>query len=140
MAIHTVNLQLPENIYLRLEQTAQATQQPLEHVLLHAVKVGSPPPWDDVPAEFQPDLASLDRLDDDALWQIAQSQQSKKEAERVDLLLEKKANNMLSTEEKQALENKRTQGNRFILRKAQAAALLRWRGHSFVPPTNGIST
>jgi len=37
------------------------------------VQIGSPPRWDDAPAEFQADLAALDRLDDKALWYIARS-------------------------------------------------------------------
>lgn len=66
-----ITLQLPERLYQRIVNTAQATQQPLEEVIIHALEVGSPPDWDDVPEEFQADLAALDRLDDAALWAIA---------------------------------------------------------------------
>ena len=31
---------------------------------MRAVQVGSPPSWEEAPAEFQSDLAALDRLDD----------------------------------------------------------------------------
>jgi hypothetical protein len=50
--------------------TAQATQRSLEAVILRAVEVGAPPDWDDIPEEFQADVAALDWLDDGALWQM----------------------------------------------------------------------
>ena len=59
--------------------------------------------WADVPEPFQADLATLDQLDNEALWSIAYS---------------KKAD-----DNTQQLES-----DRFMLRKAQAAAILRWRG------------
>ncbi len=42
----TVTLQIPELLYQRLVNTARATNRPLEEVMLHALKVGSPPDWD----------------------------------------------------------------------------------------------
>lgn len=59
MTTQEVLLPLPESLYLRLQRTAQATQQSLTDVLLYAVAVGSPPNWEDAPAEFQADLAAL---------------------------------------------------------------------------------
>jgi hypothetical protein len=73
--IAPVTLQLPERLYQRLVNTAQATQRPLEDIIIHALEVGAPPDWDDVPEEFQTDLAALDRLDDNALWTIDRSHQ-----------------------------------------------------------------
>ena len=37
MAVETVTLQIPEILYQRLVNTARATQQPLENVILHEV-------------------------------------------------------------------------------------------------------
>ena len=71
MTTRTITLRLPESLYTRLQQAARATRRSLDDVLLHAVQVGSPPGWDDAPAEFQADLAALDRLDDEVLWRIA---------------------------------------------------------------------
>ncbi|HEY9890759.1 MAG TPA: hypothetical protein V6D37_02905 [Candidatus Sericytochromatia bacterium] len=45
----TVTLQIPERLYHRLVNTTRATNSPLEEVMLHALKVGSPPNWDNVP-------------------------------------------------------------------------------------------
>jgi hypothetical protein len=100
---------------------------------LHAVKVGSPPSWEDVPAEFQADLAALDRLDDDSLWQIARSKQSDDDMVRYQLLLDKNADETISESERLELTQLRVESDRMMLRKAHAAALLRWRGHQLPP-------
>jgi predicted transcriptional regulator len=124
-----VTLQLPDQLYQRLIHTAQATQQPLEKVILRAITTGSPPDWEDVPAEFQADIAALDRLNEDALWSIARSCKTAAELERYDDLLERNREKILTPEERLELTELRQEADRFMIRKAQAAALLRWRGH-----------
>lgn len=49
---------------------AQATGQSSDRIALHALRMGSPPDWKDIPPEFQADVAGLDRLDDTALWRV----------------------------------------------------------------------
>jgi hypothetical protein len=134
MSTATVTLDLPEVLYERLKGAALATKQPLEKVLLHALSVGSPPSWDDAPPEFQLDLAGLEKMDDDALWVIARSRREPAEFARYDELLEKNAEGLLSAAEHDELERLRHEADRFMLRKAHAAALLRWRGHRAVSP------
>jgi hypothetical protein len=132
MTIQEVKLPLPENLYLRLQRVAQATQQSFTDVLLHAVEVGSPPNWEDAPAEFQADLASLDRLNDKALWQIAR-RRTEADMGRYQELLDKNAEGTLTEADLNELTRLRTEADRFVLRKAHAAALLRWRGHKLPP-------
>lgn len=128
-------LNLPESLYLRLKQTAQGMHQPFDNVLLRAVQVGSPPAWEDAPAAFQPELAALDRLDDESLWRIARSAQfDQQDWTRYHELLERNSEGVLTSSDRSELERLRTQADRFMLRKAHAAALLRWRGH-LPPPT-----
>lgn len=134
MTARTVTLELPEQLYVRLQQTARATQQPLADVILRAVQVGSPPAWETAPAEFQADLSALDRLDDAALWRIARARQTEDEMERYQELLDKNANDTLSTTEGNELRQLRLEFDRLMLRKAHAAALLQWRGQQVPPP------
>jgi hypothetical protein len=129
-----ITLQLPERLYQRLVNTAQATQRPLEEVMIHALEVGSPPDWDDVPEEFQAALAALDRLDDAALWTIARSHQPSTEMVRYDALLDLNQDGILSDSEKFELSQLRQSADAFMLRKAHAAVLLRWRGHMVPNP------
>lgn len=124
---------LPEELYVRFEQMARATQQSLTDTLLRAVRAGSPPDWSQSPADFQPALAALDRLDDDTLWRIARSQRSAADIAPLEKLLEKNAEDILTAEERLELEALIFEADRFMLRKAHAAALLQWRGHA-VPP------
>jgi hypothetical protein len=131
----TITLQIPEPLYQRLVDTARATNRPLEDVTLHALNVGSPPDWTNVPDEFQVDLAALDRLEDEALWKIAQSHKSPADMERYSLLLERSQlcrqnqEGMLTDAERGELTALRAESDRFMLLKAQAAALLHWRGY-----------
>ena len=136
MTATSVTLQLPEYLYVRLQHAAQAMRQPLNEVLVRAVEVGSPPVWDDVPAAFQADLAALDRLDDESLWSVARSTQLDQDGSRYQELLDKNANGTITTGERAELADLRIEADRFMLRKAHAAALLRWRGHQCFPETN----
>lgn len=137
MTLRTVTVQLPESLYIRLQQTARATKQSLDEVLLRAVQVGSPPSWETAPAEFQADLAALDRLDDASLWRIARSRQTEAAMQRYQELLDKNANNTISTVEREELAQLRLEADRQMLRKAHAAALLQWRGHQ-IPPADKL--
>jgi hypothetical protein len=130
MPSETITLQIPEILYQRLVNTAHATQRPLEEVILHALQVGSPPAWDDVPEEFQADLAALDKLDDNTLWQIIRSRKTAAEMERYNILLERNSSGTLAEAERMELMALRQEADLFMLRKAQAAVLLRWRGHN----------
>lgn len=134
MSVETVTLQIPETLYQRLVNTANATQRPIEEVILHALQVGSPPQWDDVPEEFQADLAALDKLDDNTLWQIVNSRKSAAEMQRYNTLLEANSSGKLTQGERLELMALRQEADLFVLRKAQAAVLLRWRGHRVPTP------
>lgn len=137
MTTQDVTLSLPENIYLRLQQVAQATQSSFSDVLLHAIQVGSPPDWETAPAEFQLALATLDRLDDDSLWKIAREQQPQSALNMYQDLLDKNANANISQSEREKLERLRFQADQIMLQKAQAAAILQWRGHQ-IPPAEKL--
>src|SRR5258705_7308840 len=51
MLDETVTLRLPEELHYRLAAAAAATRRSLEEILLHALRIGSPPAWDDAPPE-----------------------------------------------------------------------------------------
>lgn len=127
--LETITLQIPEILYQRLVNTARATQRPLEEVMLHALQAGSPPAWDDVPEEFQTDLAALDKLDDNTLWQIVLTRKTAADMERYNTLVEGNQSNTMTDTERLELMVLRHEADRFMLCKAQAAVLLRWRGH-----------
>ena len=129
----TVTMQLPESLYLRLQQTARATRQSLEATMLRALQVGSPPAWETAPAEFQADLAALDRMDDAALWRIARTRAAPAQMDRYQELLDQNASQTLSAEEGQELAQLRTELDRQMLLRVHAAALLQWRRSAAAP-------
>ena len=131
--MESVKLDVPESLYRRLENTAQAMARPLQEVMLHALQIGSPPMWEDAPPEFQVDLATMDRLSDSTLWRIARSQKTPDEMMRYDERLERNQDALLTDAERLELQALRKETERFMLRKAQAAALLKWRGHHVTP-------
>lgn len=134
MPAETITLKIPELLYLRLVNTSRATQRPLEEIIIRALQMGSPPEWDDVPEEFQAELAALDKLDDNTLWQIAQSRKTVTDMERYNLLLDGNSSGTLTEMERLELTALRHDADLFMLCKAQAAVLLRWRGHRLPNP------
>lgn len=129
---HRITLDLPETLYQRLLYTAEATQKSLEAILLRAIQHGSPPDWQDIPPEFQADIAALDRLNDSDLWTIARSQLTSTDLERYDDLLDRHRSGTLTPTEQLELQQQRHSTERFMLRKAHAIGLLRWRGHNIL--------
>jgi hypothetical protein len=137
MTTQNVVLPLPESQYLRFQRMAEATRQSLVDVLLRAVEVGSPPVWEDAPAAYQADLAALDRLDDTALWRVARSRRDEAEMERLQDLLDRQADGVLTPLERIELDGEIAAADRLMLCKAHAVALLRWRGH-VIPPAEQL--
>lgn len=101
---------------------------------MRAIHAGSPPAWEDVPTEARPDLEALDSWEDGELYQLVQQRWSATKVIRYDELLERKADGLLEENEQNELERLREEHDRFVLRKAHAAALLRWRGRMIPPP------
>lgn len=99
MVTQEVTISLPESLYLRLQPVAQGTQQSLAEVVLRAVQMGSPPSWEEAPAEYQVELAALDRLDDEVLWRLARSNQLAQDTTRYQELLDKNANRTITPAE-----------------------------------------
>ena len=132
--METITLDIPETMFRRLEQTAMSAHWSVQETILHSIKIGSPPTWDDVPAIFQPEIAQLDRLGNEKLWHIAQSKNNQLNYERYDDLLSKNQNGEITAVEKLELAKFREKADCFMLRKAHAAALLRWRGHAVPQP------
>lgn len=133
----TITISLPDTVYKRLQRMAQATKQSLPDVVVRAVEIGSPPSWQDAPTEHHATLAELENLSDDALWNIARTQIGENEMARYELLLDKNSEGALSPLETEELSLLKTAANRFMLRKAHAAALLKWRGH-IIPPAHKL--
>jgi hypothetical protein len=137
MTLQTVTVNLPQVLYRRLERAAQATNQPLDAVLLQSIRGNIPPSLDDVPADMRGDLRQLLKLNDDDLWAVASASIDAKQWRRHQRLLRKNTTGVLSEREQRELENLRGATDRQVMRRSFAVALLKWRGHTLpAPPAN----
>lgn len=134
MTTPPITLQLPEDIWHRLERMAEATHQPLEEVLVQSIQGNLPPSVDDLPADLQGEMAALQDVNDDALWAIAKETLPKDQWRRHQVLLGKNSSRGLTEAQRVELSQLRHMTDRLVLRRSYALALLKWRGHTLPAP------
>ena len=134
MTRQAITLHLPENIYWRLQAISQVTHQPLEEVAFQAIQGNLPPLIEDLPLEWQADLAELHSLDNEALWIITKESLPQKQWQRHEALLDQNQSGTLTEAEQNELIDLRTAVDRFVIRRSYALALLKWRGYTLVIP------
>lgn len=128
MGAQPVLIELPEQVYLYLQQIAEATRRPIELVVQESVVGNLPPPADSAPAAMRVELLSLQSLPLDELKRLAEEQLDRLEQTRFEELLGQNAEGALTSVEQTELANLRERADRLMLRKAYAWAVLRWRG------------
>ena len=120
-------LTVPDRVFLPIQRVAEATDQPIEALLLAALEA-SLPPLEGLPPELMDDLTELERLDDQALWRVmAETVPLQTQRQIEELLRRNSAGSILETEREQ-LSLLQRQADLVMLRKARAANLLRFRG------------
>ena len=128
MAAHAVTLHLPETLYKRFQQRAKWSHRSLETEILDAVASAAP-----VEGELSPDLIesleALQRLDDEQLWALAREAMSPEACRELEHLHLKQRDEGLNREEDAARANLIREYERSMLVRAQAAKLLKERGH-----------
>ncbi|MCA9874349.1 MAG: hypothetical protein H6659_05770 [Ardenticatenaceae bacterium] len=102
-----ITVEIPEHMYDDLQRIAQASNWPLEEVLLQSIKVGLPPSLSKVPEAFHEELLGLNALGDLDLMRVADGDWP--EPKKQDLMHQK--------------------ADFVTLRRTYALSLLRWRGH-----------
>ena len=88
-------------------------------------------PLPELPPDEQAELEALHQLSDDALWTIAREQMPDDVQRRAYDLMEHNSRDLLSDVEAAELETLAARADRLLLRKAEAASLLRKRGYPF---------
>jgi hypothetical protein len=121
-------LTLPEDLSRRARQIAATAARPVEQLLIEYISTLQPslPP---LPPDIQAELDALSHLSDDALWAIARAQMPAESQARAQTLL--RARIPLSEAESAELDQLVERADRLMLRKAEAASILRARGHAF---------
>jgi len=123
----TITLTLPENFFRPAQRTAQATNQPIEEVLLHALQA-SLPSLEGLPEDLLENLTALEMLDDQSLWQVMGERVPTSQQRTLSDLLDRQRSITLTDVEQQQLTTLQWQADLIMLRKARAAVLLRFRG------------
>jgi hypothetical protein len=122
-------LTLPDDIAVRARQIAAALAQPVEQVLLdHLKTLATPLP--SLPLEEQAELDALHHLSDDALWTMVREQMPDAVQARAHQLMDKNARGIIAEPEAVELEILVRRADRLMLRKAEAAAILKARDHA----------
>lgn len=122
-------LTIPEEISERARAIAELTAQSVEAVLLEHLKTLSTP-LASLPAEQQAELDALSQLSDDTLWTIAREQMPDAAQARYETLTAQVSGSTLTPEETRELDALVERADRLMLRKAEAAAILRSRGYA----------
>jgi plasmid stability protein len=128
MTSRAVTVHLPEPLYHKLSQRAARSSRTVEDETLEVLAAAVP-----VTEELSPDLveavAPLALLDDAALWRAARSHLAAEAAAELEELHGKRQREVLTDAETQTAAALVRQYERAMLIRAQAAALLKQRGH-----------
>jgi hypothetical protein len=125
-ATHSITLHLPEALYQKLEQSARATQRPLEELVVRSIEGNLPPTITDAPPALQAELRALETAQPAELWTVARSQLGPEAQARLATLRAKRPR--LSVAESAEFDTLNEQADWLTIKKAYAYALLRWQG------------
>jgi plasmid stability protein len=123
-----ITISLPNLLYQKLKARAEQTQRSVEAEALDAL-VASVPVVDELSADLEASLAQLALLDNEALWRAARTTFAADAAHQLEDLHLKRQREGLTEGEAQAAAALLQQYERAMLVRAQAAALLKQRGH-----------
>ena len=126
MSAETLTVQVPSDLYDQLRRSARESQRSVEEELLHLVTTAVT--RERLPANLEEIVASLSALDDAQLWQAARSRLPADAAEELEALNHRRQRDSLSNRETRRAEELLRLYERFMLVRAQAAALLKERG------------
>jgi hypothetical protein len=125
-------LTVPEEVNIRARRIAEQTSQPVDEVMIKSLQTSFallPELAEDEEAE----LEALSHLSDDALWTIAREQMPNYLQFHMQALMDKNSSGTISAEEYSKLKNLVDRGERLMLRKSEAAALLAHREYKITP-------
>jgi hypothetical protein len=126
---------LPEALYERAKETAEASARSLEEVVAQSLALSLPGLERDLPSDIRLELAALPLLSDTELEDIAQSTMDEEQQARLEALAALRKQRPLTPAEESTLAHLMDEAQRVMLRKAEAYRMLARRGHAvFSPP------
>ena len=128
MAAHPVTLRLPAPLYDRFSSRAERAQRSLEAELLEAVATIAAEE-EESSRDVAEAVAALELLSDADLWRAARNPLAEADRSRLEALNLKQQKENLTPAEQESLERLLLQYDRAVLLRAEAARLLKQRGH-----------
>ena len=133
MALRTITVTVPEEVYTQLEAQARSSARSVDDLVAQTLTRVLPPAEPDLPPSVQAELPAMEHLSDEALWAIARSTANDDKLALYDLLTERQNTGSLTLEGQRLLAQLRAEADALMVRKAHAYALLQSRG--YVLPT-----
>lgn len=135
MTGRTITVTLPDALYRRAKETAEASSLTLEDALTQFIAPSLPGLEDDLPSAHRSDLTALPLFSDAELWRVANSMMVEAQQDQLEKLAELQKQRSLTETEQADLANLVGQAQLLMLRKAEAYRLLARRGyHVFTAP------
>ena len=129
MALQTVTVHLPEMLYRQVARRAQRMRRSVEDELVEVVSTAMPT-MEALPSDIVDDLEQLTYLTDAEMWEAARTTLPRQNSERMQALVLKRQGASLTAVEERELKRLTHLADRAMLVRAQAAVLLKERGHN----------
>lgn len=123
-------LTIPAELYDKARRIAEIEAQSVEDVLRNRLEESLDDDWSPYPEDEQAEYRALAYLSDDALWTISREQMAAAKQARMQPLMDRNNFGTITPEEYQELEKLVEQGQRLMLRKAEAMNQLLKRGYA----------
>ncbi|MCC7449053.1 MAG: hypothetical protein IT324_16665 [Anaerolineae bacterium] len=133
MTDYSVTFTVPDYVYDRARRVAEATAQPVEQILRQQILEAFADLLPKLPPDEVAELTALNQLSDDALRAIAREQLPADAQARLQALMDRNSMGTNSETEYRKLEALVERGQRLMVRKAEASAILTRRGHHITP-------
>jgi len=128
MAAHAVTLRLPAPLYDHFQSRAERAHRSLEAELLDAVATAATDE-EELSQDLAKAVGDLELLNDEELWRVARNRLSDDSRSQLEALNSKQQRERLTLAEKETLERLVDQYDQAVLLRAEAARLLKKRGH-----------
>jgi hypothetical protein len=130
-----LQIELPTETFVQLEQVARQQQRSVDELVREMI-LHELPSLPLLPEDLEAELEAFEHLSDDVLWLLAQSTLAVPQQEELANLNEIGQQRDLTVAEQQHQQSLLNAYERAVIRRAQAAALLKVRGHSVSRLTN----
>jgi uncharacterized protein YnzC (UPF0291/DUF896 family) len=128
----SLTLTLPDSVLQKLNNAARLTHRSMDEIVAATVDAALTSNAD-LPSELQAELAAMHLFSDDALWAATNPSMSAYEQQRLAQLNESAKERSLTSAQEREQQTLISAYQRSILRRAQALAILKQRGHDITP-------